>query len=207
MMFAEWFIKGGWVMWPLLACSVAGISVTLERAWGVLAYRRAKRQEEGLWRHILKLLEQGKATDALAVARGGRSSLLRIAAAGMEASETMEDAALEVAAQKEIDALRRRLGVLDTVITAAPLLGILGTVTGIISTFDAMAEQASGSPTAVSAGIAEALITTATGLVIALLTLLPYNLFAAYVQRETAHLTEAVHRFRGARLPETLGQG
>ena len=205
-MLAEWMSKGGWVMWPLLACSVAGVSVTLERVWAVWSYRQTRRQATGLWRHILELLEQGNRTEALEAARGGRSSLLRIALAGMEAPETMVEEALEVAAQKEIDALRRRLGVLDTVITAAPLLGILGTVTGIISTFEEMSAQASGNPSAVSAGIAEALITTATGLVIALLTLLPYNLFAAYVQRETAYLTEAVHRFRGARLPATLGR-
>jgi hypothetical protein len=86
---------------------------------------------------------------------------------------------MEAAAQIELHHLKRYLPALDTVITLVPLLGLLGTVTGMISSFGIVSEAGLGQPQAITGGVAEALIATATGLAIAILTLVPYNYFRA----------------------------
>ena len=91
---------------------------------------------------------------------------------------------MEAAAQAQIPVLKSRLGTLDTIVTLAPLLGLLGTVVGMIGSFDIMSEAGMGQPHAVTGGVAEALIATATGLLIAILTLIPYNYFSARVEKE-----------------------
>jgi len=91
---------------------------------------------------------------------------------------------MEAAAQGEIPVLKSRLGILDTIVTLAPLLGLLGTVVGMIGSFDVMADGGIGQPHAVTGGVAEALIATATGLLIAILTLVSYNYFTARTERE-----------------------
>jgi biopolymer transport protein ExbB len=80
--------------------------------------------------------------------------------------------------------LKKRLTILDTIITLAPLLGLLGTITGMISSFGIMSEAGLGQPHAVTGGVAEALIATAAGLLIAILTLIPYNYFSNRAERE-----------------------
>ena len=80
--------------------------------------------------------------------------------------------------------LKRRLVILDTIITLAPLLGLLGTITGMISSFGIMSDAGLGQPHAVTGGVAEALIATATGLLIAILTLIPYNYFTSRAEKE-----------------------
>jgi biopolymer transport protein ExbB len=91
---------------------------------------------------------------------------------------------MEVAAQGEMPILKRRLVILDTIITLAPLLGLLGTITGMISSFGIMSDTGLGQPHAVTGGVAEALIATATGLLIAILTLIPYNYFTSRAEKE-----------------------
>jgi biopolymer transport protein ExbB len=85
---------------------------------------------------------------------------------------------------------RRYLPILDTVITLAPLLGLLGTITGMISAFGIVSEAGLGQPHAITGGIAEALIATATGLLIAIMTLIPYNYFRSKVEQLTDVLVE-----------------
>lgn len=80
--------------------------------------------------------------------------------------------------------IKQRLTILDTIITLAPLLGLLGTVTGMIGSFGIMSQVGIGQPHAVTGGVAEALIATATGLLIAILTLVPYNYFSSRAERE-----------------------
>ena len=91
---------------------------------------------------------------------------------------------MEAAAQGEFPVLKSRIGILDTIVTLAPLLGLLGTVVGMIGSFDVMADVGIGQPRAVTGGVAEALIATATGLLIAILTLVCYNYFTARAERE-----------------------
>ncbi|MGZ9220177.1 MAG: MotA/TolQ/ExbB proton channel family protein [Candidatus Binatia bacterium] len=110
--------------------------------------------------------------------------IARVLAAGIAHRNPAPAKAMEALAQAEIPMLKSRLGILDTIVTLAPLLGLLGTVVGMIGSFDVMSEAGMGQPHAITGGVAEALITTATGLLIAILTLVSYNYFTAKVERE-----------------------
>ena len=97
---------------------------------------------------------------------------------------------LAAAAMQEIEKMKRNLSVLDTIITLAPLLGILGTVSGIIVSFDLLGDAGIEDPKAVTGGIAQALLTTAAGLAIAIVALLPYNAFTRKVEKVTRYLEQ-----------------
>ena len=97
--------------------------------------------------------------------------------------------AMESAAADEIRNMRRYMGILDTMITVAPLLGFLGTVTGIILSFESLGSTVIEHPETVAIGIAQALITTAAGLIIAILTVFPYNYFNSRIE-DAAHSIE-----------------
>lgn len=105
---------------------------------------------------------------------------------------------MEVAAGDEIERMKRGLDILDTIITMAPLLGILGTVLGIIDSFDLLGHSGIEDPKAVSGGIAQALITTAAGLTVALMTMVPFNYLVAKVKKETKEVNKIMLRFEAA---------
>ncbi len=126
------------------------------------------------------MVEQGKLKEALSDGQESPLPAARVLAAGAWRTATPNPSyskAMEVAAQSEMPTLKRRLVILDTIITLAPLLGLLGTITGMISSFGIMSDVGLGQPHALTGGIAEALIATATGLLIAILTLILYNYF------------------------------
>ncbi len=102
---------------------------------------------------------------------------------------------LEMAAEDEIDRMKRGMAIMDTIITMAPLLGILGTVTGIIVSFDFLGKAGVEDPKAVTGGIAQALITTATGLTIALATIIPYNYFVVKLERAARNIEKCTTCF------------
>src|SRR3989338_4500378 len=102
---------------------------------------------------------------------------------------------LEMAADDEIDRMKRGMAILDTIITFAPLLGILGTVTGIIASFDFLGQAGIEDPKAVTGGIAQALITTATGLTIALATIIPYNYFVVKLEKAARNIEKCTTSF------------
>ena len=110
-------------------------------------------------------------------------------------SAAMESAtAMEATAQAELRRVKAYLPILDTIITLAPLLGLLGTITGMISAFGIVSEAGLGQPTAITGGVAEALIATATGLFIAIMTLIPYNYFRSKVEQLTERIEEQASR-------------
>jgi len=172
-------IKGGVVMIPLLLCSVISLAVTIER---IPFWRRTRSKE--LVEQMLRLVEQGEPEDALRLGNESFLPVARVLAAGLSHRNPSPSKAMEAAAQAEVPILKRRLVILDTIITLAPLLGLLGTITGMISSFGIMSNAGLGQPHAVTGGVAEALIATATGLLIAILTLIPYNYFTAKAERE-----------------------
>jgi biopolymer transport protein ExbB len=133
---------------------------------------------------MLASVEQGKLKEALADGQESPLPAVRVLAAGLAHRNPSYPKAMEVAAQGEMPVLKRRLVVLDTIITLAPLLGLLGTITGMISSFGIMSDAGLGQPHAVTGGVAEALIATATGLLIAILTLIPYNYFSSRAEKE-----------------------
>lgn len=172
-------IKGGPVMLPLLACSIIALAVVIER---FLFWRRIGAR--AIAEEMLSLADRRDFAPAVELGRNADSPLVRVLASGLAHRNPSVTKALEVAAQKEVPVLKQRLTILDTIITLAPLLGLLGTVTGMIGSFGIMSQVGIGQPHAVTGGVAEALIATATGLLIAILTLVPYNYFSNRAERE-----------------------
>jgi len=172
-------IKGGIVMIPLLACSLISLALTIERFifWG-------KIKSQDAVQNMLGLVEAGEFDKAIKLGKDSQHPIARVLVAGLAHRNPAPAKAMEAAAQGQIPVLKSRLGALDTIITLAPLLGLLGTVVGMIGSFDIMSESGMGQPHAVTGGVAEALIATATGLLIAILTLIPYNYFGSRVEKE-----------------------
>jgi biopolymer transport protein ExbB len=175
------FIKGGPIMYPLLMCSIIALTVILERTifWIGEDYRR----DQALVNEVLSLAEQGNWETVRARIRNSKDFIIRILVAGILHREFSIAKAMETAASDELDRMRRYLPILDTIITVSPLLGIFGTVIGIILSFEMLGSAGIEEPQAVTAGIAQALITTASGLGIAILSLFPFNYFNSRVEK------------------------
>lgn len=176
-------------MIPLLASSMISLAVIIER---LLFWRHFRTHEAGTT--ILSLVAQGNHQQALDMAQASRHPVAGVLHAGLKHAYPAPGMAMEAAAQAELTRLRRYLPILDTIITLAPLLGLLGTITGMISAFGIVSEAGLGQPHAITGGIAEALIATATGLSIAIMTLIPYNYFQARVEEMTAYIEEQATR-------------
>ncbi len=170
--------QGGPVMIPLAACSVLSLAVVLER---VRFWWRVRAGEVG--DRVLELASAGKWDDAFECALASRAPVARVLAAGLAHRGPAAAAAIAAAARGEIARMRRGLPVLDTIVTLSPLLGLLGTVTGMIGAFGVMATAGIAQPHAITGGVAEALVATATGLGIAIATLVPYNYFSSRAER------------------------
>jgi biopolymer transport protein ExbB len=175
------FNSGGPVMYPLLLCSLLSLTVIIERAifWTIVDMRSNQR----LVNEVMELCQIGDWEGIRKVAAGSKSYVVRILISGILHRNYSMVKAMESAAADEIARMRRYMGVLDTIITVAPLLGIFGTVIGIIISFDMLGGGGIDHPEAVTQGIAQALITTASGLGIAILTVFPYNYFNARIER------------------------
>jgi biopolymer transport protein ExbB len=176
----ETFFKGGPVMYPIVAVLVVAIAVILERIvwWTVQTTRRDSDKLD----KVYAALEEGNVAGAVNLARGSQDPLVRTVWHGLNHVHASVEGALQVAAGVEIQRAGRFMSVMDTTITLAPLLGLLGTVTGIMGSFNFVG-AADLAPAKVSGGIAEALIATACGLGIAIFTLIFFNYFNARVAR------------------------
>ena len=171
----NFFFKGGPVMYPLLLCSFISLTFTIERF--IFWIKEGKRRNQELVDKILEFAEKGNYRRAAELGADSQDYIIRILICGMVHMNFSLSNALEMAAAEEVKRMKKYLGILDTMITMAPLLGIFGTVMGIINSFELLGSAGIENPQAVTAGIAQALITTATGLAIAILTLIPYNYF------------------------------
>ena len=172
--------RGGPVMWPLLIVSIVALAVTIERTW--FWFNLHTGRESRRYRQLLSAFRNGDRSKAESILRNPGSVYDRLA------RRMLEDGPDDATALEEIDNLRTRTerfsSVLSTIVTASPMLGILGTVTGIIQSFELLGgNQSIIDPNDVSGGIAEALITTAGGLVIALMALFPYMIFRTQSDR------------------------
>jgi len=170
-------------MVPLLACSIIALAVVIER---YLFWRKIGSHQPV--ENLLRWVEGQDYAKAMAAGEATDSPVARVLAAGLAHRNPSPAKAMEVAAQAQIPLLRKRLPILDTIITLAPLLGLLGTVVGMIGSFDIMSASGIGQPHAVTGGVAEALIATATGLLIAIVTLVPYNYFSTRAEKETEQI-------------------
>jgi biopolymer transport protein ExbB len=177
----SYFAKGGPVMWPLLLLSILGVAVAI---WRWLALRAVTANVVPFMRALREQLVAGDIDGAIKVCEQYPSPVASIVKAGLlRHGRSKEDVerALQEASSHELALLERGLGILATIAMIAPLLGFLGTVTGMINSFDALAEVGLNNPAAVAAGISEALITTAAGLIIAIPIQMAYNYFVARV--------------------------
>ncbi|MCA9463775.1 MAG: MotA/TolQ/ExbB proton channel family protein [Nitrospira sp.] len=181
----DMLMRGGWMMIPIILCSIVALTITIERAW---AFRSLGMK--ALAERMIQVAEQGKFSDALAYAKQQSSPILNVLAAGIVHRAHQPSTAMEALGIREISLLKRRLSILDTIITLGPLLGLLGTIIGMIGSFGIMSESGLGNPHAVTGGVAEALICTAAGIFVAVVTLIPYNYFLSRVEQETEHIEQ-----------------
>lgn len=179
-------IKGGWMMIPLAACSLVAVTIIIDR---FMFFRRIGVPHRG--EEVLSEVRQGRIDAALTIIdqapgaeKGSPLPLMRVLFAGITHLSDPEGA-MEAAGIAELSLMKRGLVALDTIITLSPLLGLLGTIIGMIDSFKVMSAAGLGQPHAVTGGVAEALIATATGITIAVITLIPYNYFLSRIERET----------------------
>jgi biopolymer transport protein ExbB len=175
------FLTGGPVMFPLLFCSMLVLTVVIERLFFWLYTNRGRNRN--LVATVLDLARDGKWEAIRRSTTGSNDYIIRILISGILHRDFSMAKAMEAAAAVEVQRMRRYMGVLDTMITVAPLLGIFGTVIGIIHSFDMLGSAGIDNPQAVTAGVAQALITTAAGLGIAIFSIFPFNYFNAKVEQ------------------------
>jgi len=179
-----YFIQGGIFMWPILLFSLIALAVIIER---LIVFHRAKVNVNEFLTKVRKaLLVNRNVKEAIKVCEQYRGPVASVTKAGLlryghdrqDIEKTIENAALY-----ELDRLERRLSILATTANVEPMLGFLGTVSGMIKSFGTLATQGLSNPGAVAAGISEALITTAAGLIIAIPAQIAFNYFTTKVTR------------------------
>ena len=203
-------MDGGWMMLPLLACSLLGLAVIIDRA---RAFRAAGNAHEALRKSLRAKLEARDLAAALGTLEGqngpvaatlltGMNRLVKLVSGGKALPEATLAAvrSMQEYAPKALRPLENRLNLLVLVAAVSPLLGMTGTVTGMISSFDVMASSAGLDPGAVAGGIGEALITTAAGLIVAIPCAVAYNLYTKRIDDLTATLDTSMTDFM-----ETVG--
>jgi len=187
-------------MLPLLLCSLVTVAVIVNR---FLFFRRISvpnRAEEAI-----ALVRNGRVDEALHITEGTPLPLMKVLSAGI-IHRFQPTGAMEAAGIAELSVMKRGMVALDTIVTLAPLLGLLGTILGMIRAFQIMAVSGLGQPHAVTGGVAEALIATAAGITIAVVTLVPYNYFLARIEQETEVMETYATQLELAISASTKGQ-
>ena len=187
------FRAGGIVSWPLLASSIAAGALVLER---LVFWFKVNRRQRRVVREVLKLYTQNPDSAIKKLQVNADLPLARIFLEALELdSPNIEEfrLVLESAAQAEIPVLKRFNTIFDTIITLSPLFGLLGTVLGLITTFDSLklGDAAGTNAAGVTGGISEALVSTAMGLVVAIFTLVFANMFRGFYLQQIAFIQEA----------------
>lgn len=204
-------MDGGWMMVPLLLCSILGLAVIIDR---LRAFHAAGDSHEEFRKSIRKKLEEGDVSEAINLASSSAGPVAATILNGLSRfarlvsrEKTVDEAAnaavrsMEEYAPKALRPLEMRLNLLVLVAAIAPLLGMTGTVTGMIASFDVMASSAGLDPGAVAGGIGEALITTAAGLLVAMPCAVYYNIFSRKIDDLSATIDTAL-----ADIMETIGE-
>jgi len=199
-------VKGGPVMIPLGLVSVMAVAISLERLW---YFARLRDDSEHLMDQLRVLVHEGRLLEAMQVIRRANGPTSALLAEGLAAWDRPLDevrARVERVGQEEVAKMEARMAWLDAIVTGAPMLGLLGTVTGIIRSFRILASMEGVDPSGLSSGIAEALITTAAGLIIAVPVLFIYVYLSGVIERRVAALNRTVSDFLQL-LSETRGRG
>lgn len=168
-------VKGGIFMYPIIFCSIVALAIFLERLW---VLRRKNIIPQDFVNNVEGLLKKQKISEAVFLCQNDMSSIAKIFLAGLRSTQKgmwLVKEAIEERGSREATILEKNVDILSTIANLTPLLGLLGTVSGMIKTFNAISVQGIGNPAPLAGGIAEALITTATGLCIAIPTLVCYR--------------------------------
>ena len=173
------FQRGGPVMIPLLICSLFAVAFIVERF--ICWFRINRSRNKKLVSAILDMCDAGKFEEAYQKGKESKDFVVYVLLNGIAHRAYSMEGAMEAASERIVKEMSKNLMILDTLITLSPLLGIFGTVTGIIFSFDMLGKMGIEAPQMVSLGIAQALITTAFGLAIAMPTLIFYNYFVSRV--------------------------
>ena len=174
------FLKGGPVMWPILIVTIVAVAVVGERT--IWWWRESLKRQPDKLEKLLAALENGDFREASLLASDSEDPVIRMIWHGLNHHHSSLQGALQVAAGIELQKAGRFLTVMDTLVTLAPLLGLLGTVTGIMGAFTSIG-SAELAVEKVTGGIGEALIATACGLGIAIFALIPFNFFTGKTAR------------------------
>jgi biopolymer transport protein ExbB len=181
--------RGGPVMWPLLLLSTISVTLSIERFW--FWWRANAGGGRDRLRSILGALRRGDAPGVLALSKDDPSPYAQVATDLVR--DGVDDAVAIAAVEMQRPRMDRFMNMMSTIITAAPMLGILGTVSGIIRSFELLGgKDTLSDPRLVSGGIAEALVATAAGLVVALITLFPYMYFRAQADKALGRLESVI---------------
>jgi len=178
----EFIMRGGFMMYPLLLSGLIALTVIFER---LFIFQKRYKSSADLVTKVMERVRAGKYQDADQLCRQQQTPIASVLSIGIEhfgnPVEEME-IAMKNQAEAWIPLLEKRIEVIDTVITAAPLMGLLGTITGMMASFQVLSEKGVNEPNAITGGVAEALIATATGLVIALVCLTAYNYLSTQIK-------------------------
>lgn len=186
------FHAGGPIMWPIILVSFILITVVIERLLFIV--RENSSREPEVVEKMLESVERRDIEGALAIGRKSKDFLAKILVYTLTNKEYSMSNAFVRASGQELARFQQGMATLDTCITAAPLLGLLGTVTGMMKTFGALGGgDVSGATATITGGVAEALIATMCGLGIAILGLLPFNYLNARAEQAKQEVADASH--------------
>jgi biopolymer transport protein ExbB len=201
------FQKGGPIMWPLLCASILALGTVLERVFFLVNERR--KRDQAAMDQLFASVERGDTAGAIASGKRSKYFVARALGYALEHKQHSLPNALLYAQSQELKRFKRGIPILDTVITLAPLLGLLGTVTGMMGSFKLIGGDLSA-PGAITGGIAEALIATAFGLGIAITALIPFNILNSKLDEASHELEQAAKQLelvvRGQELREVVLQ-
>ena len=186
----KYFVAGGPIMYPILITGIVAVAVVGERIFWW--WRESRRRDPQKLEKLFAALENGDFREASRLSKDSRDPIIRMIWHGMNHFHSSMQGALQVAAGAELQKAGRFLTVMDTLVTLAPLLGLLGTVAGIFRTFLSIGSATvEGASSHITGGIGEALIATMCGLAIAILALIPFNYFTRKVAQLQFELESA----------------
>ncbi len=206
--------QGGWDMWLLLLLSIVGLAVVIER---LVFFASQHGDTKGLLRTIGAKIAADDIDGAVKVCRSQKGMLPRILEFGLlrgEKNRADITDALSIALMEHLNSLERNLGIIGTIAVIAPFVGLFGTVLGIIRAFQDIALKGNSTPAVVAAGVSEALITTASGLIIAVIAVVFFNFFKTRIKTYNQEMIVAANQMAemlhfhntGAPIPTDLYQ-
>lgn len=187
----EFFKHGDFIMWPILLLSFVIVTVVIERV--IFTAREAMSRDSESVEKVLELVESGDFDGAIAVGRKSSDLIARILVYSLTHRETSMANAFARATNQEMQRYNQGMPTLDTIVTAAPYVGLLGTVTGMMKTFGALGGDGdvAANAGAITGGVGEALIATACGLAIAIFGLFPFNYMNARIAQAKHDVSDA----------------